>query len=298
MNAASPLDLINLTPLMVLTIGRPEVVVGLLDGPVAADHPDLDAERVREIDGTSHDGRGRSRGLACRHGTFVAGILCGKRGAAAPAICPGCTLLVRPIFFDDGADRQLVPTASPEQLASAVVDCVDAGARVLNLSAALVHPPSDKEERMLTAALDYAVCRGAIAVAAAGNQGSVGSTAITRHAAVIAVTACDRRGWPLPQSNLGYTVGRRGLSAPGEGIISLGMDDEVSPAGGTSVAAPFVTGAIALVWSMFPRATAGNLRKAIIHAHRQRQPTVVPPLLNAMAIHDAMADVRGGRLLG
>jgi hypothetical protein len=34
----------------------------------------------------------------------VAGILCAKRGVAAPAICPDCTLLLRPIFIDETED--------------------------------------------------------------------------------------------------------------------------------------------------------------------------------------------------
>jgi hypothetical protein len=33
-----PLDLVKLTPLMARTSGRPEVLVGLIDGPVARDH--------------------------------------------------------------------------------------------------------------------------------------------------------------------------------------------------------------------------------------------------------------------
>ena len=68
-------------------------------------------------------------GAACRHGTFVAGILGAKRGAEAPALCPGCTIVVRPIFSDRFSGG-LVPSAPPEELAAAVVDCVDAGARL------------------------------------------------------------------------------------------------------------------------------------------------------------------------
>jgi subtilisin family serine protease len=58
--------------------------------------------------------------------------------------------------------------------------------------------------------------------------------------------------------------------------------------GGTSVAAPFVTGAIALAWSQNPGATADQVRLAIALAHSPRRPAVVPPLLNAWAIHAAL----------
>jgi len=226
------------------------------------------------------------------HGTFVAGILCAKRSSAAPAICPGCTLLVRPIFSETPAANESIPSATPEELAAAIIECIDAGARLVNLSAALAQVPSAKGERALGQALDHAANRGVIVVAAAGNQGTVGSTAITRHPWAIAVIGCDRRGRPLSESNLGNSIGRRGLSAPGESITSLGTDSKAVPSGGTSVAAPFVTGAIALVWSEFPDASAGQVKLAVTKAHAQRRPTVVPTLLNASAIHAAMREFR------
>ena len=94
------LDLVKLTPLMELTSGRSEIVIGLVDGPVVIGHPDLAGENVREIPGRVGGTCAQASSLACMHGTFVAGILCAKRSSAAPAICPGCTLLVRPIFSE------------------------------------------------------------------------------------------------------------------------------------------------------------------------------------------------------
>lgn len=285
------LDLINLTQLMELTSGRPEIVIGLVDGPVVIGHPDLAGENVREIGGRIGGTCDRASSLACMHGTFVAGILSAKRSSAAPAICPGCTLLVRPIFPETISANELIPSATPEALAKAIIECIDAGARLVNLSAALAQPPSAKGERALAEALDFAATRGVIVVAAAGNQGTVGSTLITRHPAVIAVIACDRRGRPLDLSNIGSSIGRRGLSAPGEGVTSLSTDGKAFPSGGTSVAAPFVTGALALVWSTFPSAHASHLRLAAAQAHALRRPTVVPALLNAWAINTAMRAV-------
>ena len=173
-----------------------------------------------------------------------------------------------------------MPNATPRELAAAIVDCVGAGAQVVNLSLALAQP-SARGERELDEALDHAMGRGVIIVAAAGNQGTVGSTAITRHPWVIPVVACDLRGRPTSNSNLGRFIGRRGLSAPGEGITSLGASGEPVRSGGTSVSAPFVTGAIALLWSEFPAATATQLKLAISQLSAPRRATVVPPLLNA-----------------
>jgi subtilisin family serine protease len=289
--------LVKLTPLMELTSGRPEIVIGLVDGPVVIDHPDLTGENVREIPGRIGGTCARASSLACMHGTFVAGILSAKRSSPAPGICPGCPLYVRPIFSETLAVSESIPSATPEELAAAIIECIDAGARLVNLSAALAQVPSGKGERALGQALDHAANRRVIVVAAAGNQGMVGSTAITRHPCVIAVIACDRCGRPLNESNFGNSIGRRGLSAPGEGITSLGMDGSSVPSGGTSVAAPFVTGAIALVWSQFADASAGQIRVAISQAHTPRWPTVVPALLNAWATYAAMREFRSMQLM-
>src|SRR4029450_12030911 len=45
----NPLDVVTLTPLMERTSGRREIVIGLLDGPVAATHPELVEANLREL---------------------------------------------------------------------------------------------------------------------------------------------------------------------------------------------------------------------------------------------------------
>jgi subtilisin family serine protease len=282
------LNLVRLGPLKERSSGTTQTVIGLVDGPVALNHPDLVAESVRGTSGGPGAGCTHSSNAACTHGTFTAGILSAKRGSPAPAICPGCALLVRPIFREGAAENGALPSATPAELAKAIVECIEAGARVLNLSAAFAQP-SSRGERELEEALDYAVRRGIIVVAAAGNQGALGSSVITRHPWVIPVAACDLRGRPLGQTNLGSSVGRRGLLAPGEGVTSLGAEGAPHTLGGTSVAAPFVTGTIALLWSMFPRASAAEVKHAVTSAYGRRRITVVPPLLDAWASYQTMA---------
>jgi subtilisin family serine protease len=106
---------------------------------------------------------------ACLHGTFIAGILSAKRSSAAPAICPGCTLLMRPIFTETTSGREHLPSATPQELAAAIIECIDAGAWAINLSLALAQP-STKGEQSLEEAFNHAVRRGVIVVAAAGNH--------------------------------------------------------------------------------------------------------------------------------
>ena len=130
-------------------------------------------------------------------------------------------------------------------------------------------------------AFDYAAVRGAICVAAAGNEGQLVSSAITRHQWVIPVAACDRAGHPAAASNLGHSIGRRGLLAPGEGIRSLEPENEEFTVSGTSCATPFVAGAAALLWSEFPKAKVGDIWQALNLGHVSRRTSVVPPLLDA-----------------
>jgi subtilisin family serine protease len=274
--------------------GRPEVTVALIDGPVVLDHPDLAGSTIREIPGKLKGTCTLADSVACTHGTFVAGMLSARRGSVAPAICPGCTLLLRPIFAETAKGNGHMPSATPEELAEAIIDSVDAGARVINLSSALVRP-SPKGESKLEGALNHAAQRGVITVAAAGNQGMVGSSAITRHPWVIPVAACAIQGRPLSESNLGSSIGRRGLSAPGENVTSLGTNGKPQTFGGTSAAAPFVTGTIALLWSEFPGAMAPQVKLAVLQAGMTRRGTIAPPVLDAWAAYQAMASAHSGR---
>jgi len=283
-----PLELVKLDRLMERSSGRPQVVIGLIDGPVAMDHPDLSVADIREVPGQHSAACSLASSVACMHGTFVAGMLRARRGSSAPAICPDCTLLVRPIFPENSAANGQMPSASPEELATALTDVIGAGANVINLSAALTQP-SSRGEHQLEQALDYAAQRGVLVVAAAGNQGTVGSSAITRHPWVIPVVACDLHGRPTAESNLGSSIGRWGLAAPGQDIVSLGTDGKPQTSGGTSAAAPFVTGAIALLWSEFPGASAAQIKLAVTQAGKPPRRTIAPPLLDAWAAHGALS---------
>ena len=290
----SPLDLVKLSLLMEHGQGLPEVTVGLIDGPVAFDHPELTAVSFREIPGELEGTCTRADSAACTHGTFVAGILFGRRGSLAPAICPGCTLLLRPIFAESSGGTVQMPSASPEELAIAITDSVNAGAHVINLSSALVqHSP--RAEDQLKRALDYAAHKGVLIVAAAGNQGIVGGSTITRHSWVIPVAACNAEGWPLSETNLGKSIGRYGLRAPGENIMSLGTAGNAQTSGGTSAAAAFVTGAIALLWSAFPGVSAPLMKLAITQTGADRRAAIAPPLLNAWAARLSLVSAQSRR---
>lgn len=269
----NPLAMVSLSQLMRRTEGRPEITIGLVDGPVAIGHPDLSNSRIRSVG--DHPAACRYRGAsACLHGTFIAGLLCAGRETAAPAICPGCTLLVCPVF----SDRVTTAGTTPVDVAEAIHRCIDAGAMILNISSVLSEPRLTGQPE-LTQALDRAARRGVITIAAAGNEPTVGATVLTGHPWVIPVAGYDQHGIPMRRSTFGRSIGSRGLGAPGQGITSLAPDGGVLTLDGTSFAAPFVTGAAALLWSEYPNASPAQVRQAL--SEGPRRTTVVPPLLNA-----------------
>ena len=69
--------MVKLLALMGLTSGSADLAVGLIDGPVANDHPDLATGQIRTV------GRSQacspSNSAACVHGTGIAGILFARR---------------------------------------------------------------------------------------------------------------------------------------------------------------------------------------------------------------------------
>jgi subtilisin family serine protease len=286
-SAMDALDLVRLRPLMQQTSGRPTITLGLIDGPVSTQLPDFTKENIRDIPGKSGGTCVRPDSVACAHGTFVAGILVAKRGSEAPAICPDCTLLVRPIFTEATPGNGQMPSATPEELAKAVLETIDAGAHIINMSVGLLQS-TVKGERALRDSLDYAAGRGVITVVAGGNQGNIGGSVITGHPWVIPVVAFDLEGRPTGYTNLGNSLGRRGLGGPGQGITSLGADGKPRSFGGTSAAAPFVTGTIALLWSEFPTASAGQIKLAVTRGYAPRRAAIAPPLLDAWAAYESM----------
>lgn len=276
MRLGGPLALIRLDEVMTFGEGEPGIAIGLLDGPVA-DHPDLIGPAV-DIRPSACKIRGSA---ACVHGTLVAGVLAARRGTFAPGICPACRLLVRPIFSENGTAR----TAAGE-LADGIVECVDAGARIVNVSAAFTGTVSAGIQR-LHRALDHAARRGVIVVAAAGNEARVGGSPLTSHPWVVPVSSCDSSGRPLAGSNLGGSIGRHGLRAPGEGIVSLSATGGYAPLHGTSAAAALVTGAIALAWSAALTAPPARIRLAVAGGAGSRRGPV-PPLLDAMSLYESI----------
>ncbi len=264
--------------------------IGLVDGPVRTDHPGLAASQISLVGGLLSTEVG-PRDSALRHGTFMAGLLVAGRDGPTPGIAPDCPLLVRAVLSNAGSGEP--PRTTATELAAGLVEVVRAGARIVNLSLACTYD-SGAHASAITSALDFAAHQGVLVVAAASNHSRHPSTALTRHPWVIPVLACDATGALTRHPNVCASFGTRGLRAPGEDITGLGVAGSSVRMSGTSAAAAFVTGALALLWSLRPAFAAVDIKAAVLAAAGPRTRSVVPPLLKAT---EAASRLRGGEAL-
>jgi Subtilase family/PatG C-terminal len=217
---------------------------------------------------------------ACGHGTFILGLLGARRDALIPGLCPECRLLHVPLFVDDGA-----PSASVAELAKAIRVAITAGARLINLSLAILsdHPQNDPE---LAAALDVAEANGATVLVAAGNQGHLAMGQLLSHPVTIPVVAVDAAHRLLPESNFGPLISRRGVAALGQQVFGYAPGGGTTIMSGTSVATAVATGTLAQLWSVHPDAEGADIRAAV--AGLASRNDFVPPALNRDVILAAL----------
>lgn len=205
-----------------------EIVVAVLDTGVA---PHEDLPRLLPgrsfTGGTNPDPNG--------HGTHVAGIIAAAmgNGLGIAGLAPAVRILPVQVLDADGSGDHA-------DIASGIVWATDNDADVINLSLG-----GEESSDVLSAAVQYAISKGVIVVAAAGNSGS-GSNAPMYPAAydpVLAVSAAGPDGTAAMFSNSGPYVD---IAAPGFAILST-VPDGYDYLSGTSQAAPFVSAAAALL---------------------------------------------------
>lgn len=280
-----PLNQIGLKSLMNVSSGDPDIVIGIIDGPVDLNHPAFQNSHIKTVRDSQVGVCKNATSIACSHGTFVAGILCAKRGFSAPAICPNCKIILNPIFresIDNITEKFMtIPSTTAEELSNAIIETIEAGARIINLSLGLSTSSLAIYDK-LQEAYDYALHKGVIIVVAAGNQGYIGNISLINHRWLIPVAGCDEYGMLDANSNFGPSIGNRGLMAPSINIRSTYPRGQYTHMSGTSFAVPFVTGSIALLWSVFPNATATAIIQSLTRGTPNRR-SIIPPLLNVEA---------------
>ncbi|MDG9718302.1 type VII secretion-associated serine protease mycosin [Streptomyces sp. DH24] len=239
------------------------VTVAVLDTGVDADHPDL---RGNVLTGKDMVGFGARRGdrAWARHGTAMAGIVAGHghgsgNGDGVMGVAPEAKILpVRVILEDGDPSRAKARKTRGNALAEGIRWAADHGADVINLSlgddSASAHPEPAEDE-----AIQYALKKGVVVVASAGNGGEKGDhiSYPAAYPGVIAVTAVDRYG---TRASFSTRRGYATVSAPGVDVVIADPDRKYYEGWGTSAAAAFVSGAAALVTSAHPDLTPAQVK--------------------------------------
>ncbi|MGR6914738.1 type VII secretion-associated serine protease mycosin [[Actinomadura] parvosata] len=280
------------------------VTVAVLDSGVDPRHRDL-AGSVREgrdfTEGANPPGTPPSR----LHGTYMASLIAGhghgpgrKRGIIG--VAPGADVLsVRVILEDEEPGFRAFNSAERFEnvVARGIRYAVDEGADVINMS--ISKELATREER---AAIRYAISKGVVLVAAAGNDGDRridGEFAPYSYPAafpgVVSVGATDRRLRRASFSNWNSSVL---VAAPGVDIMGAGPGDEYWVGRGTSQATALVSGVAALIKAKYPDMSPPLVARALAAGATDRPPGGYDTATGFGVVNAARALTEASRLAG
>jgi subtilisin family serine protease len=240
--------------------GDTALIVGLVDSGVDFDHPELVGRLrpgVSSVALKPNWSEGDLRVITGAHpslqdvaddeghGTGCAGLIAAigyriDRGGAGAARLLPIRALCGAIM---GAGRAATAIGLLPDIDSGLKTAVDLGARVINMSFGTPEEDLRGGEIPHIEVVRYALARDCILIAASGNTGRAGRYFPAALPGVIAVGAVDDERRPAVFTTRGDHVA---ISAPGVRIATAGIDGYVEHSG-TSFAAPFVTGACALL---------------------------------------------------
>jgi len=227
------------------SLGDPEIVIGVLDGPVDTSHPCFQGANLTHVETLVPGTPGGGRMTA--HGTHVASLIFGQPGGPITGIAPRCRGLIAPVFRDDQSTR-----LSQLDLARAIEQAVQAGAHVINVSGGEL-APEGQADSILARAVRLCDENGVLLVAATGNDGCQCLHVPAALPTALAVGALGQDGWPLESSNWGAAYSKNGVLAPGENILGAVPGGGTASFTGSSFATPIVSGVAALLVSIQKR---------------------------------------------
>jgi thermitase len=219
------------------------VHLAVLDGGVNFYHPALQTSVISGYDyiGNDTDAFDEPGGTASGHGTFVAGV--------THLVAPNATVEAYRVSDTSGLGDGYV-------VAEAILQAVEDGCRVINLSLVMTAP-----HQAIAQAAAHAAGQGVLLVAAAGNGYADSAHYPASDPSVLSVAAVDTLDLLADFSSFG---GHVDVCAPGTHIYSPYLDTGYAWWGGTSFAAPFVAAQAALLWDFKPEATLAEVTDAIL----------------------------------
>ena len=182
------------------------------------------------------------------HGTNVAGII--------RQVAPRATVLPIRVLGPDGSGNLT-------DVASAIHWAQKRGAQVINLSLG-----SDEEVKAIEKVIDAVAKKGVFVVASTGNTGDTAVTypagsAVSAPSAPLRLSVTSVNGGDLKSDFATYGAAVE-LAAPGENVYSPAPEERMAAWSGTSMAAPMVSGVLALALGetlAVPRATLAEALK-------------------------------------
>jgi len=184
------------------------------------------------------------------HGTAVSSLAAGVQdGAGVAGVCPWCQVVAVKVLNSAGS-------GTLDTVAEGIVYAADLGAKVINLS---LGAPAGSAT--LESAVDDAWGKGAVVVAAAGNDGAEVLFYPAAYANVMAIAATNDQDWRACLSNYGQDF--ISVAAPGEAIETAIPNQGYGTYSGTSLAAPHVTGLAGLLLSQKPGMSNADIRTRI-----------------------------------
>ncbi len=213
-----------------LSTGSSGQVVAIVDSGVDMTHPDLKGRFVAGYDFVNGDSDATDDN---GHGTLVAGIAvaAGNNAIGVAGVNWSARIMPVKVMSSTGSGAE-------SRVAQGIIWAADNGAAVINLSLG-----GTTGTTTLKNACDYAASKGAVLVAAAGNDGTASLRYPARFESVIGVGGLQgsvRASWSC------YGEGLE-VMAPGHYIYATQMGGGYAPCSGTSAATPFVAGLAGLV---------------------------------------------------
>lgn len=228
------------------------VTIAILDSGIDTSHPDLASKVTGSIDATT------VKDAVGQHGTEVAGIAgaATNNGTGIASLGWNANLLSVKVLDNKG-------TGFTSWVVDGIDKAVDQGAKIVNLSLA-----STISEPFLQAAITRAYNRGVLVVAAAGNNDDQGGSPVSpKYPAamdhVLSVAASTENDSIASFSRRGPTVD---IAAPGNGLVTTQVGGGYAAASGTSLAAPMVSAAAALLIAQGYEASPDALSEQLIRS--------------------------------
>lgn len=259
------LELINAPQAWDILQGNPNAVVAIVDNGTDLDHPDLINQLYQnageQVNGSDSDNNGYEDDLngwdfvnengntevadGDNHGIHVAGIAAASSNNNSGVASTGFDVTYMPVKVGEGRTIRFGYDG--------IVYAADNGAQVINCSWG-----SSNYSDYANDIVDYAtINQNALVVAAAGNNGVDEPFYPAAYKNTLAVSSVNSAGEPSFFSNFGYWVD---IAAPGENILSTVEDGTYNNNTGTSMAAPAVSGAVALLLAQYPSLTPNQIR--------------------------------------